>query len=178
MSLKQLGIFGFVFALLGVAEPLSGSLPAEALAPPLVRPVPTPVPAPPPPSPKPKASGLPDAPPGYVYWKSVGAKVTAYDPTERCCGDSADGRTSLGDDAWVMDGVATAPEAIPYRTRLWVPGVGWREVDDTGSAMRRAWKKGQYLVDLRVPYYGQARRWGVRRLTLHLYRPEGALAKS
>ena len=113
----------------------------------------------------------PAAPEGFVYWKTVSARVTAYDPTGCCCGHSADGRTSVHDNAWVMDGVAADPEAIPYRTRLWIPGAGWREVDDTGSAMKQSWREGKVQVDLRVPSHGEARRWGSRQLALSLYRP-------
>ena len=121
--------------------------------------------------PDPAGPPPPAAPPGFVYWKTVRARVTAYDPTGCCCGHSADGRTSTGDDAWVMDGVAVDPGAIPYGTRVFVPGAGWRKADDTGSAMREAGQRGRILVDLRVPSHRQAREWGVRQADLHLYRP-------
>ncbi|MBI5366431.1 MAG: 3D domain-containing protein [Planctomycetes bacterium] len=112
-----------------------------------------------------------DSPPGYEYWRTVTAKVTAYDPSYRCCGDSADGRTSIMDDAWIMDGVAVDPRAIPYRTLLLVPGVGFREADDTGSAMRQSWERESvYHIDVRMPYFEQAREWGVKYLQIKLYR--------
>ena len=70
-----------------------------------------------------------------------------------------------------MDGVAADPGVIPYRTLVWVPGVGWREVDDTGSAMRKSWRsEGVVHIDVRMAYTYQARRWGVRRLPIRLYR--------
>ena len=56
------------------------------------------------------------APPGYVYWKTVRAKVTAYEPGRRSCGKYANGKTSIGQNAWIMDGVAADPRAIPYGT--------------------------------------------------------------
>ena len=164
MSLKWLGS---VLLLLLLAEPLSVPEATESRPPAPTTPAP---PAKPEPSPLPE--GVPPPPPGHVYWKTVEAKVTAYEPSDRCCGDSADGKTSIGDNAWIMDGVAVAPEAIPYRTRLWLPGAGWKEADDTGSAMRKSWRKGKIHLDLRMPYFGQARRWGVRHLTVHLYRAE------
>ena len=115
-----------------------------------------------------KASGVPD---GYVYWKTVQAKVTAYEPSSRSCGKHANGKTSIGENAWVMDGVASDPRAIPYGCYVEIPGVGVREVDDTGSAMRHAWRShGRYQVDLRMPYYHQAKRWGVKHLDIKLYR--------
>ncbi len=110
-------------------------------------------------------------PPGYVYWKDIIAKVTAYEPSELSCPGTADGKTSLGDNAWHLDGVAADPVAIPYRTVVWIPEVGLREVDDTGSAMRRAWKEaGVYHLDLRMTYPHEARRWGVKLLPVRLYR--------
>lgn len=111
------------------------------------------------------------APPGYRYWKTVRAKVTAYEPSARCCGQYANGRTSIGQNAWVMDGVAADPRAIPYGTYCVVPGVGGRTVDDTGGAMRQSWRSnGRYHIDVRVPYYGQAKRWGVKYLDVKLYK--------
>jgi len=120
----------------------------------------------------PKAAARPDGvPAGYVYWKTVHAKVTAYEPTERSCGKHANGRTSIGENAWVMDGVAADPRAIPYGTYLVIPGIGTKEVDDTGSAMRHFWRQhGRYQVDVRMPYYGQAKRFGVKNLDVKLYR--------
>ena len=172
MLFKRLAILAISAASIGVAQPLSAVPPLEAEETGPSLPTPSfPIPA---------ASGLPAVPaeepppappPGFVFWKTIRAKVTAYDPCSRCCGHSADGVTATGDDAWVLDGVATAPLAIPYRTKLWVPGAGWREADDTGSAMRRAWRRGRHLIDLRVGEHAQARRWGARDLTLHLYRP-------
>jgi len=111
------------------------------------------------------------APTGYRYWKTVRAKVTAYEPSARCCGPYANGRTSIGQNAWVMDGVAADPIAIPYGTYCLVPGVGGKTVDDTGSAMRESWRSnGRYHIDVRVPYYSQAKRWGVKYLDVKLYK--------
>lgn len=111
-------------------------------------------------------------PPGYVFWKEVIAKVTAYEPSELSCPGTADGKTSLGDNAWHLDGVAADPQAIPYRTVVWIPDAGLREVDDTGSAMRRAWREARtYHIDLRMTYPREARAWGVKLLPVRLYRP-------
>ncbi len=110
-------------------------------------------------------------PKGYVYWKTVRAKVTAYDPSRVSCGKFADGKTSIGQNAWVMDGVATDPRAIPYGTYVVIPGVGAKQVDDTGSAMRRSWRRHRrFHVDLRMVYPYQANRWGVKHLDVKLYR--------
>lgn len=116
-------------------------------------------------------------PAGYVFWKEVVAKVTAYEPSELSCPGTADGKTSLGDNAWRMDGVAADPKAIPYRTLVWIPGVAeLKEVDDTGSAMRKAWRerawreKGAYHIDLRMTTPKEAYAWGVKMLPIRLYR--------
>jgi 3D (Asp-Asp-Asp) domain-containing protein len=110
-------------------------------------------------------------PAGYVYWKTVRAKVTSYDPSRLSCGKFADGKTSIGQNAWVMDGVATDPRAIPYGTYVVIPGVGGKTVDDTGKAMRNSWRRyGRYHIDVRVLYPYQARRWGVKYLDVRLYR--------
>ena len=118
---------------------------------------------------KTRSSG--SAPKGYVYWKTVKAKVTAYEPSKVSCGASADGKTSIGQSAWVFDGVASDPKAIPYGTYCVVPGVGGRTVDDTGSAMRSAWRhRGQYHIDVRVATVSEARHWGVKYLDVKLYK--------
>ena len=170
--IRYVGV-GMAAALLLSARPLSSAVSPEGRSPVFSLPV-SAIPEPPeilPRIPDPSGPPPPAAPPGFVYWKTLKARVTAYDPTGCCCGHSADGLTSTGDDAWVMDGVAADPQAIPYRTRVLVPGAGWREVDDTGSAMKQAWRRGRVQVDLRVPCHDQARRWGSRQLELHLYRP-------
>lgn len=105
---------------------------------------------------------------GEVEAKTVEMLVTAYCPCEICCGKSADGQTSLGDDAYICDGVAAAPKAIPYRTQLRIPGVGIKEVDDTGGAMRKSWRKGVYHIDLRFPSHLEALKWGKKVLMVEV----------
>lgn len=114
----------------------------------------------------------PSAPDGYELWRSVDAKLTAYEPTSKSCGIYANGKTSIGQNAWNMDGVAVDPRVIPYGTKIWIPGVGFREADDTGSAMRQSWShQRQVHIDIRMPYYYQAREWGVQHRTVYLFRP-------
>ncbi|HJO89820.1 MAG: hypothetical protein QGH85_01195 [Candidatus Pacebacteria bacterium] len=95
--------------------------------------------------------------------------VTAYCPCEKCCGESSDGRTSKNDDAYICDGVAADPKAIPYRTKLKIPGAGIKEVDDTGGAMRQSWrKKGIYHIDLRFSNHQDALNWGRQQLDVEI----------
>lgn len=171
MILHQLRIAGLTACLTAVAQPLyapqrtaeaeeKAPLPSSAAAPSGAAE-----------GPKTPAHPGPAAPRGWVYWKTVRAEVTAYDPRACCCPGTSDGRTSLGDNAWTLDGVAADSRAVPYRTRVWIPGAGWREVDDTGSAMRRSWRHGRTHIDLRLATHAEARRWGAQRLEVHLYRP-------
>jgi 3D (Asp-Asp-Asp) domain-containing protein len=130
-----------------------------------------PLPTPLPPSPQARTNFLlqsfgifdqkaPEMPSGYRYWGTVVAKVTAYEPSVVSCGYFADGKTSTLRNAWKPDGCAVAPDAIPYGTLVWIPGIGWRLADDTGSAMKRSWKKGVYHIDVRMSSVSQCRRWG------------------
>lgn len=121
--------------------------------------------------------GIP-VPEGFEYWKTVVAKVTAYEPSRLSCGKYADGKTSLLDSAWKLDGCAVDPSAIPYRSLLYIPGVGYREADDTGSAMKKSWRRnGVYHIDLRMTYPHEARAWGVKWMTIHLFRKKGEAAE-
>lgn len=89
--------------------------------------------------------------------------VTAYCLCEKCCGKWAklpNRVTSTGDDATICDGVAADPKLLPYRTKLWIPGLGCREVDDTGGAMRQDAERGIFHIDVRFPSHREARIWG------------------
>lgn len=109
----------------------------------------------------------------FMYKKTVTAKVTGYTPGAESCGKFADGLTSIGENAWSLDGVAADPKVLPYGTIVFIPGVGYREVDDTGAAMRDAWKdKREIHIDLRFAEVKDALEWGVRHLPVHIFLPE------
>jgi 3D (Asp-Asp-Asp) domain-containing protein len=99
----------------------------------------------------------------------VKALVTAYCPCEKCCGKLANGSTSTGRDASKHSGVAADPKAIPYGSVVKLPGVGLREVDDTGGAMRQSWKNGTYHLDLRFRSHDEALRWGRKWMVVEIY---------
>lgn len=122
--------------------------------------------------PKPKPRKRSHVPHGYETWKTVTAKLTGYCPCSKCCGRYADGRTAppCNDNAWVLDGVATDHRAIPARCKVRIPGVGVKEVDDTGGSMRRSWRRGVYHIDVRFARHSQARRFGTRWRKVTLYR--------
>lgn len=105
-------------------------------------------------------------------WQKKQAKVTAYVPKSESYGKYNDGKTALGDNAFKLDGVAVAPDAIPYRSKVYIPSAGVREADDTGVAMRKAWKEGNLHIDLRVKNLEKAHQWGVKELTVFVKRCE------
>ena len=109
-------------------------------------------------------------PAGYEYWKTVKVKLSAYCPCWRCCGRFADGRTSIGRNAWNADGCGVDPRIIPYYTMIRIPGAGLRMADDTGPAMRRSRIRGITHIDVRMGSHWMARQWGVRWKSVEMYR--------
>ncbi len=87
-------------------------------------------------------------------------KVTGYCPCKKCCGKWADvsGKrvTAIGHDAFVCNGVAADPKLLPYHTKLDIPGIGIREVHDTGSAMRQDTERGICHIDVRFKSHEKA----------------------
>jgi len=100
------------------------------------------------------------APKGYVYAFTRLTKLTAYDRCRLCCGSHANGKTSIGDNARILNGVAADPRAIAYRSKVYIPGIGFKEIDDTGSEMCRAWRRGIYHLDIRFSNHRQAKAYG------------------
>lgn len=92
--------------------------------------------------------------------EEIPMKVTAYCPCALC--SLGGGVTALGDRARTPDGVAADFTLLPPRTVLFIPGVGEREVDDTGSDMREAGRLGQYHIDVRFRTHKEALAFGSR----------------
>ena len=90
--------------------------------------------------------------------------ATAYCPCSKCCGWGARGITSAGNDAR-KPGVAADVRRFPYGTRLAIPGVGVRVVDDTGKALRKDAKNGVARIDVRFSKHKDAVKFG-RKLVL------------
>ncbi len=109
--------------------------------------------------------------PAQAAVRTVKAIVTAYCPCRACCGPDARGITSTGQDARRLSGCAVDPKSIPYGCRVYVPGVGWRTADDTGSAMRRDGRQGIVHVDVRMGSHAEALRFGVRHVTIQIETP-------
>ncbi|HUX17544.1 MAG TPA: 3D domain-containing protein [Phycisphaerae bacterium] len=93
-------------------------------------------------------------------------RVTAYDASEKCCGQWADGRTASGTRA--DHPLVAAPRDFPFGTRLRIPGyaVGWEvRVEDRGGAI-----KGDRL-DVLFDDYESAVQWGVQWLEVERLGP-------
>lgn len=103
--------------------------------------------------------------------KVIRMLVTAYCPCEKCCGKFADGFTSTGKNAWETDGVAADLKLLPKNTKLVIPGVGIRVVDDTGGAMRQSAKKGIYHIDVRFHSHKEALQFGKQKLDVVVLGP-------
>ena len=104
----------------------------------------------------------------FIKSKPIRMKVTAYYPGKECCGKFADGKTATGRDAWETFGVAADPKLLPYGTKLKIPGIGIRVVDDTGGAMRKSAKQGVYHIDVRFHNYKEAKKFGVKWLDVKI----------
>tara|TARA_Y100000310_G_C20647546_1_gene797486 strand:- start:1683 stop:2048 length:366 start_codon:yes stop_codon:yes gene_type:complete len=95
------------------------------------------------------------------------AIVTAYSPDEKCCAPFADGKTSIGKNAFTK-GIAVDPQLIPYGSMIEFNG-NLYEADDTGSAMRRPRSDGKIRLDLRFFTYDEAINFGVMETTVKVY---------
>lgn len=103
--------------------------------------------------------------------KVIRMLVTGYCPCKICCGKFADGFTSTGKNAWETDGVAADLKLLPENTKLVIPGVGVRVVDDTGGAMRQSAKKGICHIDVRFHSHKEALEFGKKWLDVTILGP-------
>lgn len=98
---------------------------------------------------------------GFVSRRVLNMHATAYDPGPRSCGRSATGRTCTGMRAG-YGVVAVDPRVIRLGSRLYVEGYGYAIAGDRGSAI-----KG-HRIDLGFETYHQARRYGMKHVTVHV----------
>lgn len=122
-----------------------------------------------------KKTGIPIPPPGYTFWKKEKMKVTGYTPTGKGLMVGSykkfeDGKTSIGKNAFIYDGVAVNPSPnvtyrnsklkvvksvkttkfIPYGALVYVPHVGMKIADDTGRALKESAENNVLQGDFRV----------------------------
>lgn len=94
--------------------------------------------------------------------------VTAYCACAQCCGKWADGITASG--APVRQGTTAAANWLPFGTRIYVDGLGWRTVQD------RMARRFSDRVDIYFDSHQAARRWGIRRLNIWAVQPRQSVA--
>lgn len=118
-------------------------------------------------------------------WVPMEVTATAYCPCQICCGSRAAGITA--DNTKVSEwpyGIASDPQRLPYGTVVIIPhGIGYLDktypadadrqffVDDTGGALRRNTRRtGRVHIDLRFVQHRNALRFGVKRITILVYK--------
>ena len=85
--------------------------------------------------------------------------VTAYCACTICCGPSAKGITASGNKPRQGYTVA-APRNIPFGTKLFIPSVGWRIVED------RLAKRYDNRIDVYYKSHKKAKEFGIRTNTI------------
>ena len=116
-------------------------------------------------------------------WQPVEVVCTGYCGCKICCGVRAVGLTADGTDIrdWPY-GIAVDPQQIPYGTPIYIPaGEGYLDrqqpedrvfyADDTGGIIRRRTRAtGTIHLDLRFRRHSSAQRFGVRRMTVFIWK--------
>ena len=91
--------------------------------------------------------------------------VYAYCPCEMCCGQWSGGPTASGVMPEEGRTVAADWDVLPAGTEIYIDGVGWRTVEDTGSGI-----KGNSL-DLYMDSHQDALEWGVQEIEVFTTAP-------
>ena len=86
--------------------------------------------------------------------------VYAYCPCETCCGQWSGGPTASGVMPEEGRTVAADWDVLPAGTEIYLDGIGWRTVEDTGSGIT-----GNTL-DLYMDSHQEALEWGVREIEI------------
>ena len=82
----------------------------------------------------------------------------------KVCTKRGDGITASG--ARVRQGTTiAAPRSIPFGTRIHIPGVGWRTVQDRLS------RRYDHRLDVYFASHRSAARWGIKNLTCAIQLP-------
>lgn len=91
--------------------------------------------------------------------------VYAYCPCEKCCGQWSGGPTASGVMPEEGRTVAADWDVLPAGTEIYIDGVGWRAVEDTGSGIN-----GNKL-DLYMDSHQDALEWGVQEVEVFVTAP-------
>lgn len=89
----------------------------------------------------------------------------AYCPCEKCCGQWSGGPTASGVMPEEGRTVAADWDVLPAGTEIYIDGVGWRTVEDTGSGIN-----GNKL-DLYMDSHQAALEWGVQEVEVFTATP-------
>lgn len=83
-------------------------------------------------------------------------KITYYCSCSKCCGKYANGYTATGTKATDGRTIAVSPKKIPYGTKVYIEGIGYRIAEDCGGAI-----KGN-KIDVYVDSHAKALKLGTR----------------
>jgi len=98
---------------------------------------------------------------GFVTRSMLRMVATGYDPSPRCCGRGATGRTACGLHAGY--GVAAVdPRVIRLGSKLYVEGYGYVIAGDIGRAIKGS------RIDLGFDSYSEAKRYGMKTVLVYL----------
>lgn len=87
--------------------------------------------------------------------------VYAYCPCETCCGQWSGGPTASGVMPEEGRTVAADWDVLPAGTEIYIDGIGWRTVEDTGGAIRGD------TIDIFFESHEEAAAFGVREVKLY-----------
>lgn len=85
----------------------------------------------------------------------------AYCPCETCCGQWSGGPTASGVMPEEGRTVAADWDVLPAGTEIYIDGIGWRTVEDTGGAIRGD------TIDIFFESHEEAAAFGVREVKLY-----------
>ncbi|HTV48281.1 MAG TPA: 3D domain-containing protein [Phycisphaerae bacterium] len=106
----------------------------------------------------------------FVYWETLTLRVTSYAPDAVCCWPYNGTTTASGRSVKTNGGhlVAADTRLIPFNYMVRVPGYDNSKpvpVLDRGEAIQG------YRLDVLLPTFSQAQYWGVKTLSVRIYRP-------
>lgn len=87
--------------------------------------------------------------------------VYAYCPCETCCGQWSGGPTASGVMPEEGRTVAADWDVLPAGTEIYIDGIGWRTVEDTGGAIRGD------TIDIFFESHEEAAAFGVQQVELY-----------
>ena len=87
--------------------------------------------------------------------------VYAYCPCETCCGQWSGGPTASGVLPEEGRTVAADWDVLPAGTEIYIDGIGWRTVEDTGGAIRGD------TIDIFFESHEEAAAFGVQKVELY-----------